>query len=160
MTMSAQQPIRLGPVTARPRLTARIGYLGGIVILVVFVVVALLMKRDNAGAHFVSSDRIATVLIGIVLAGLCLMPSRPRLHADADAVRLRSFLGGWRVIPWSVIVRVEFPSKVRFARLVLPGGETLAIYAVQRWDRAHAVHAMRALRELAAAVGATDPGPR
>jgi hypothetical protein len=46
---------------------------------------------------------------------------------------------------------VEFPSKVRFARLVLPGEETLALYAVQRLDRDQAVDVMRRLRALFAA---------
>jgi hypothetical protein len=94
------------------------------------------------------------VAIGVILAGLFLMPTRPRMIADADGVRLRSFLGGWRVVPWDVIVRVDFPSKVRFARLVLPGEETLAIYAVQRMDREIAVEAMRGLRTLFAATHA------
>ena len=139
------------PLTARPVVLSRIGWASSAFVLVVFVVVALLMRQDNAGAHFVSSDRIATVLIGVILAGLCIMPTRPRMRADTEAVRLRSFLGGWRVVPWDVVVRVEFPSKVRFARLVLPGEETLAIYAISRLDKQYAVESMRALRALFAA---------
>ena len=42
----------------------------------------------------------------------------------------------------------DFASKLRFARLVLPGEEALAIYAIQRLDREHAVAAMRGLRAL------------
>jgi hypothetical protein len=142
-------------VTAKPILFARIGYASAVFVLAVFVVVALVMRSDNAGAHFVESDQIATVLIGVILAGLCLMPTRPRLRADAQGVRLRSFLGGWRFVPWDVIVRVDFPSKVRFARLVLPGEETFAIYAIARADKQHAVDAMRELRALFAAVRPT-----
>jgi hypothetical protein len=139
-------------VTARPVLLSRIGYASAVFVLVVFVSVAVVMRSDNAGAHFVESDQIATGLIGVILAGLCLMPTRPRLRADADGVRLRSFLGGWRVVPWDLIVRIEFPSKVRFARLVLPGEETLAIYAIARVDKERAVTSMRELRALFAAV--------
>lgn len=139
-------------VTAKPIVLARIGYAAAVFVLVVFVIVALVMRSDNAGAHFVESDQIATVLIGVILAGLCLMPTRPRLRADAEGVRLRSFLGGWRFVPWDVIVRVDFPSKVRFARLVLPGEETFAIYAIARVDKQHAVESMRELRALFAAV--------
>ena len=54
-------------------------------------------------------------------------------------------------MPWDVVVRVDFPSKVRFAQLVLPGEETLAIYAIQRWDRSRRCAAMRGLRALFAA---------
>ena len=56
------------------------------------------------------------------------------------------FLGGWRIVPWDVIVRVDFPSKLRFARIVLPGEEALAIYAVQRLDKEAAVATMVQLR--------------
>jgi hypothetical protein len=138
-------------LTARPQRMSRIGWLSSAVVLAVFVVVALLMKRDNAGASFGDKDQVATVVIGIILAGLCIMPTRPRLYADRQVIRLRAFLGGWRTIPWDVVLRVEFPGNVRFARLVLPGEETLAIYAVQRMDREYAVAAMRDLRRLYAA---------
>lgn len=138
-------------VTSQPRIMTRIGWSAAAFVLVSFVVVALVMKHANAGASFGDKDQVATVIIGVILAGLCIMPTRPRLRADREAVRLRAFLGGWRTVPWDVVVRVEFPSNVRFARLVLPGDETLAIYAVQRLDKAEAVATMRGLRELFAA---------
>lgn len=135
-------------VTAKPVVLARIGWASAAIVLAVFVIVALLMDRHTAGAHFVSNDRIGTLIIGIILAGLCIMPTRPRLRADAEGVHLRSFLGGWRHVPWGVIIRVDFPRNVRFARIVLPAEESLAIYAVSRLDKAHAVVTMRALRAL------------
>jgi hypothetical protein len=135
-------------VKVKPIVMARIGYASASFVFVVFVFTALFQKSHNAGAHFGDSDQVGTVVIGVVLAALCLMLTRPRLIADAHAVRIRSFLGGWRVVPWDLIVRVEFPSKVRFARVVLPGEETLAIYAVQRLDKAQAVDSMRRLRAL------------
>jgi len=52
------------------------------------------------------------------------------MEADTESVRTRSYVGNYRTIPWSVIVDVQFPSNTRFARLVLPGDETLALYAV------------------------------
>ena len=148
-----------GPVTAKPVLMSRIGYSAAAVVFAVFLITALLQKSHNAGAHFGDSDQVGTVVIGVVLAGLCVMATRPRLVADAEAVRLRSFLGGWRVVPWDLVVRVEFPSKVRFARLVLPGEETLAIYAVQRLDRQQAVETMRRLRALFAQTHPAQSGP-
>ena len=69
----------------------------------------------------------------IIAAGFLLL-SRPRLIADETSVRIRSFAGDFRTVDWDVVLDVEFPSNVRFARLVLPGDETLALYAVQRWD--------------------------
>lgn len=139
-------------VDARPVLMARIGWACAVVVLVVFQIVAVLMPTDNAGATFDTKDQVATGIIGVILAGLFLMLTRPRLHADAEAVRLRSFLGGWRTVPWDLVLRVEFPRKVRFARLVLPADETLAIYAIQRIDREQAVAAMENLRALFAQI--------
>ncbi len=141
--MSAEQIVE-----ARPVVTSRIAWAASAVVLAVFVLTALVMTSANAGADFTGKDQIATVVIGVILAGLCIMPTRPRLRADTESVRLRAFLGGWRVVPWDLIVRVDFPSKVRFARLVLPGEETLAIYAVQRLDKERAVESMRRLRAL------------
>ena len=136
----------------RPVLLRRIGYVSAAIVVVAFGITALVMRHANAGAHFGVKDQIGTAVIGVILGGLLLMPTRPRMRADRDSVRLRAFLGGWRTVPWDVIVAIEFPAKVRFARLVLPGEETLAIYAIARMDNQHAVAAMRALRALFAQV--------
>jgi hypothetical protein len=141
-------------VTAQPIRTARIAYAASVVVLVAFVLVALLMKKYSDGAHFSWKDQLFTVVIGVILAGLCIMPTRPRLRADSEAVRLRNYLGGWRTVPWELIERVEFPAKSRFARIVLPGEEIFAIYAVQRMDRERSVAVMRELRALLAATRA------
>jgi hypothetical protein len=138
-------------VRARPHFTAKIAWAASGLVLVAFVVTALVMKRYNAGADFTDKDQVGTVVIGIVCALLLVMPTYPRLIADENDIRLRSFLGNYRVIPWDIVVDVRFPSKVRFAQLVLPGEETLAIYAIQRWDKEQAVRAMDELRALFAA---------
>lgn len=142
-------------VDARPVRMSRIGYTTAAVVLVVFVITAIVMPHANAGAHFGVKDQVATGVVGVIVGGLFLMLTRPRLHADGAGVRMRSFLGGWRTVPWDVVVAVEFPSKVRFARIVLPGDETLALYAVQRMDGQYAVDTMRRLRALFAAVRST-----
>ncbi|WP_375500295.1 PH domain-containing protein [uncultured Jatrophihabitans sp.] len=138
-------------MSARPVRTARIANASAAFALVVFIVVALLMRRDNAGAYFGHTDQVFTVIIGLIVAGGLRLPARPRMTADLESVRTRGYLGDWRTIPWAAIVAVEFPSNVRFARLRLPGEETLAVYAIQRMDREYAVAAMRDLRALFAA---------
>jgi hypothetical protein len=138
-------------VTARPIRTARIANAAAAITLAVFVVVAIVMPHANAGASFGWKDQVFTAVLGAVVAGGLRLPARPRLRADAEAVHMRSYLGNWRTIPWDAVVAVEFPSTVRFARLVLPGDETLALYAVQRVDREHAVETMHGLRRLFAA---------
>ncbi len=145
------------PVEARPIKTARIANASAAVALIVFVVVALLMRRDNAGAYFGHLDQVFTVVIGLIVAGGLRLPTRPRLRADTTAVYTRSYLGNWRTIPWEAVVAVEFPRNVRFARLRLPGEETLALYAIQRMDGEYAVRTMSRLRELFAA---THPDPQ
>lgn len=138
-------------VTAKPVVMARIGYASALTVFAVFLVTAIVMPHANAGAHFGVEDQAATAVLGVILGGLFLMLTRPRLVADRESLRLRSFLGNWRTVPWDVVVAVEFPNSVRFARVVLPGEETLAIYAVQRLDEQQAVEVMRRLRALLAA---------
>ncbi|WP_159440871.1 PH domain-containing protein [Jatrophihabitans endophyticus] len=138
-------------VDARPVKTARIANASALVAFLVFVVVALLMKRENAGAYFGQQDQIFTVVLGLIVAGGLRLPARPRLHADTTAVRTRGYLGNWRTIPWEAVVAVEFPKSVRFAQLRLPAEERLAIYAVQRMDGPYAVATMQQLRALFAA---------
>lgn len=135
-------------VQSRPHRSAVAAWWVAAVILVVFLFTAVVMMHDNAGVHFMPSDRFGTAVIGIIIAGAALMPTRPRLDADVHELRLRAFLGAPRVVPWAVVTKVEFPRKLLFARVVLPADETFAIYAVQRMDHDQSVEVMRALREL------------
>jgi Bacterial PH domain len=138
-------------IEARPVKAGRIANAVAAVVFAVFVVIAIVMPHANAGASFGWKDQVFTVVVGAIVAGGLHLPARPRLRADADAVHMRSFVGNWRTVPWEAVVAVEFPSNVRFARLVLPADETLALYAVQRLDRERAVETMRGLRRLFAA---------
>ena len=138
-------------VEARPLKAGRIANVTALVVFAIFIVIAIVMPHANAGATFGWKDQVFTGILGVIVAGGIHLPARPRLRADTEAVRMRSYLGNWRTIPWDVVVAVEFPSNVRFARLVLPGDETLALYAVQRLDRETAVETMQALRRLFAA---------
>jgi hypothetical protein len=138
------------PVTARPIVSARIAWAVAAVVLIVFVVIALVQPRDNAGATFGWKDQIGTGILGLLIASGFWLLTRPRLVADAESVRTRSFAGSYRTIPWDLILDVQFPGNARFARLVLPGEEVLALYAVQRLDKEQAVTVMRGLRALLA----------
>ena len=136
---------------ARPVRTARIANASAAVALIVFVIVALVMRRENAGAYFGQKDQIFTVVVGLIVAGGLRLPARPRLRADTTAVYTRGYLGDWRTIPWAAVVAVEFPTSVRFARLRLPAEESLALYAIQRMDGDTAVRSMATLRSIFAA---------
>jgi hypothetical protein len=138
-------------VTARPVRTGRIANAVALAVFALFIVIAIVMPHANAGASFGWKDQAFTAVLGAIIAGGLRLPARPRLRADTEKVQMRSYLGNWRTIPWDAVVAVEFPSNVRFARLVLPGDETLALYAVQRADRERAVETMQGLRQLFAA---------
>ena len=135
-------------MTARPIRSARIAVACSILIVALFTATAIVMPHANAGAHFGWKDQLGTAVVGLILGGAALIPTRPRLSADEQGVRTRAFLGAPREIPWRLVTAVEFPEKLRFARLVLPGDETIALYAVQRFDRERSVAVMRGLREL------------
>jgi hypothetical protein len=138
-------------VEARPMKVGKIATVTAVVVFAIFIVIAIVMPRANAGASFGWKDQVFTAVLGAIVAGGLHLPARPRLRADTDVVRMRSYLGNWRTIPWDVVVRVEFPRNVRFARLVLPGDETVALYAVQRVDGEYAIATMQGLRHLFAA---------
>ncbi len=135
-------------VTARPVRSARIAMAAAVVIVCVFAVAAAVAPHAGGGARFGVRDQVGIALVGVILAGLALLPTRPRLWADEHEIRTRAYLGAPRVVPWALVTAVEFPSRLRFARLVLPGEDTLALYAVQRFDRERSVVVMRSLRDL------------
>jgi hypothetical protein len=137
-------------VTARPVRSARIAWGVAIGVVVLFVVIAIVMPSANAGASFGPKDQIGTGVLGLLIAAGFWLLTRPRLVADEDSVRARSYVGNYRRIPWDLVVDVQFPSNARFARIVLPADEVLALYAVQRMDRELAVATMQGLRTLLA----------
>ena len=135
-------------VDARPVRTTKIAISCAAVVVIVFTVTAIVMPHANAGAHFSWKDQLSTGILGLILAGFILVLTRPRMRADDEGVHIRNHWGPYKTIPWDVIEGVEFPKGRRFARLVLPADETIALLAVQRVDREHAVAVMRDLREL------------
>lgn len=137
-------------VTARPVRTRRIAIGAASIILVIFAITALALPHANAGARVGIRDQVGIAIVGLIVSGTALLPTRPRLEADVHEVRTRAYLGGFRRVPWTLVNAVEFPERLRFARLVLPGDETVTLYAVQRYDRARSVAAMRGLRALLA----------
>ncbi len=117
------------------------------VVLVVFVLVALLLRSGSTGVRFGAADQVAIVLIGAALAAAILLAVRPRARADAEGVTVRNVLFGHH-IPWSAVVAVTFPDGAPWARLELPSDEYVPVVAVQAWDGERAVLAMRELRAL------------
>ena len=140
-----------GTVHARPMRSARIAVVAAVVVLVVFVICAVVLPHTTDGVPVNVADQVGIGGTGLLVALGILGFTRPRLHADAAGVDTRAFFGGYRHVDWDLVTAVEFPHKVRFARLVLPGDELVVLYAVQRGDRERSVEVMQGLRELFAA---------
>ena len=136
-------------VTARPVRSARIAVLAAVVVLVVFgIAAAILRSTYDDGVGFTVADQFGIAGTGLLAALGLLSMTRPRLRADAGGVDSRGFFGGYRHVDWDLVTAVEFPAKARFARLVLPGDELIALYAVQRGDGERSVLVMQQLRAL------------
>jgi hypothetical protein len=145
------QPGPEAVLTARPE-RLRLWCAGvGLVIVAALAAVAVLLPHSDDGTAFHRGDQFAVIGVGVLIAGACWLPTRPRLRADATALHVRGMFGGYKTVPWSVVRSVEFRSRWRWARAVLPADETVSLYAVQRLDGARSVAVMRTLRELHAA---------
>ena len=153
----------LTPLVVRPVVMRRVAFALMAFFVVFFVVLALLMPTHEDGASFGVRDQIAAGFIGPLIALGVSFLARPQLRVDVDGIHLKGFLSNWKLVPWDLVVGVRFPAKVRFAQVVLPGEETLAVVALQRFDGDRAVEAMRSLRAWFAAsrppVAEQRPGP-
>ncbi len=139
-------------VSARPVKAVRYAVLAAVVVLVLFGVAAsILRSTSDDGVGFTSADQFGIAGTGVLVALAILCLTRPRLRADVGGVDTRGFFTGYRHVDWQLVTAVEFPSKARFARLVLPGDELIVLYAVQRGDGERSVEAMQGLRALFAA---------
>ncbi|HEY2765145.1 MAG TPA: PH domain-containing protein [Pseudonocardiaceae bacterium] len=144
---------------ARPHKARRVAVVAAVFLVVVFSVVAVLLRNTPTGVYFRLSDQVAMVLLGLLLAGAALLFGRPRVRADADGVEVRNLLGT-RTVPWELVLRVSFPDGAPWARLDLPDDEYIAIMAIQAADGRRAVQAIRGLRAAHAQyTGGPQPGP-
>lgn len=136
-----------GVLVIRPWRTAWISSVVAVVLLVVFAVVSVLLRASNTGVIFRLSDQIAMMGVGVVLAAGAMLFATPRVRADANGVDVRNVLVGRR-FSWEEVRSVSFPDGASFARLELPEDEYYGVLAIQAFDRARAVEAVRALRRL------------
>jgi hypothetical protein len=133
--------------TARPHRVRLLAIPLAVALVAAFTVVALLLKNSDTGVRFHTSDQVAMVGIGLILALAVLWSTWPRVRAGADGIEVRNLLGPRRY-SWSEIRHVSFPDGARWARLELPADEYLPILAIQSFDGDRAVAAMRELRHL------------
>jgi hypothetical protein len=133
----------------RPHLTPYVAYAVAVVLVVAHLVIGLLLKIGSTGVIFQTSDQIAMAVLGVILAGLALLFTRPRLRIGAAGLSVRNVLGD-RLVPWDDIVGVSFPVGARWARIDLPDDEYVPLLAIQSVDKDRAVAAMDTVRSLLA----------
>ena len=122
----------------------RLAIAGAVLMVLAGIGVAWTLLDDSTGPALRSADQWAMLLLAVVLAGVILLLTRPRLRIGAAGLGVRNVLEE-RVIPWNQVVGISFPK--RWARVELPGYEYVPVVAVQSVDRDRAVAAMDTLRE-------------
>lgn len=119
-----------------------------VVILGGMIAVGVLLKQSNTGGvTFHTSDQVAMIGLGVIIAGGVLILTRPYVRADGDGVRVRNF-GGVKHIPWQVIRAVRFSDASPWATLELEDDDALTLLAIQAVDGEAAADATEALRRL------------
>ncbi|MFI9816728.1 PH domain-containing protein [Saccharothrix variisporea] len=137
----------MSAVEFRPRKIRTVAVVSAVFLVVVFTIVGLLLGDTPTGVIFRTSDQVAMIILGVLLACGVLLLTRPRVRADESGVEVRNVVTAHR-FEWSEVLHVSFPDGASWARLELPDDEYVSIMAVQAVDREHAVAAVRALREL------------
>ena len=135
--------------TLRPHLTPYFAYVGAFVILVAHIAIGFLLKIKSTGVVFQTADQIAFAVLGVILACLILLLTRPRLRIGPDGLSVRNLLGD-KHIAWTDVVDVSFPIGARWARVDLPDDEYVPVMAIQSVDKERAVDAMDTVRALVA----------
>ncbi len=134
-------------VVVRPRKLLVASWVGAVVIVAVFTVIAVLLRTEYTGVYFRFADQVALVLLGLFIAGGLLLCARPRVRADAEGIEVRNILVTRR-LPWALVLRVAFPDGASWARLDLPDDEYLPVLAIQAVDGQRAVDAITRVRAL------------
>ncbi len=134
-------------VEIRPHLTPYFAYGAAVLILAAHVTVGALLKIASTGVIFTTADQVAIALLGVVIAALILVFSRPRVRVGSQGVAVRNLLT-YRLIPWSDVVDVSFHRGARWARVDLPDDEYVPVLAIQAVDKERAVEAMDTVRGL------------
>ena len=133
----------------RPRLTPYFACAAAVAIVAVHITFGILLKVGTSGVIFRTADQVAFGLLGVVLASLVLLLTRPRLRIGSSGLSVRNVLAD-RLVSWDDVVDVSFPAGARWARVELADDEYIPVLAIQAVDKGRAVQAMDTVRELMA----------
>ena len=131
----------------RSKKSARYAIATAVVLLFSHLAVAFLLRITPTGVYFRTADQIALAGLGVLMASLALLLTRPRIRVGPAGVAVRNILSE-RLIEWDLVQGLSFPEGAIWARVDIPDDEFISVMAIQANDNDHAVAAVRAFRSL------------
>ncbi|MFI6090029.1 PH domain-containing protein [Streptomyces sp. NPDC051218] len=131
------------PVTFRPSRTRAVLLTAGAAILVVLTVIALLIPGLSPG------ERLSFIFTGVLLLGVLMLLSRPKVVADESGVTVVNIATSRR-LAWAEIVQVNLRPGDPWVFLNLSDGTSLPVMGIQPGiAKQRAISDARSLRALA-----------
>lgn len=131
------------PVTFRPSRTRAVLLTAGAAILVVLTVIALLIPGLSPG------ERLSFIFTGVLLLGVLMLLSRPKVVADESGVTVVNIATSRR-LAWAEIVQVNLRPGDPWVFLNLSDGTSLPAMGIQPGiAKQRAISDARSLRALA-----------
>lgn len=137
-------------VRTYPRRTRIVAVVMSVAIVAGFAVIGALLKRSEVGTTFHTSDQVAIVGFGVLIAIGVMLLARPTVYADAERIRVRNIVQS-HDLRWELVEAIGFPAGSSWPILHLHDDETLAVLGIQAVDGERAVRATDGLRALLAA---------
>ncbi|MET9293491.1 PH domain-containing protein [Streptomyces sp. NPDC003077] len=141
--MSAPAPVPALPVTFRPTRTRAVLYGVGLAQLAALTAIALALPALSGG------ERISFVMTGLIVLGVLLLLSRPKVVARQDGLTVVN-LTTKRELAWAQVLRVNLRVGDPWVHLDLADGTSLPAMGIQPGiAKDQAIRDARALRALA-----------
>ena len=145
--MTGSAPSAEWDMVVKSRKSARYAIATAVLLVVAHSTVAVLLRVSPTGVYFRTADQLAMAGIGLLLGGLALVLTRPRIRVGPAGVAVRNLLSE-RLIEWDLVRGLSFPEGAMWARIDIPDDEFINVMAIQSNDRDHAVAAVRQFRTL------------
>src|SRR5690242_8410595 len=106
------------------------------VIVVLFTLIAFGLHGsfNETGASFQTPDKVAMILLGVLVAAGSLLLARPSLTADDAGVRVRNLFGTVD-LPWALVRGVRMDRGAPWVSLDLQDDDVVSVLAIQAADK-------------------------
>ena len=118
--------------TFQPRRGRAVTIVMAVVCVALFTLIALTATSPSGGAFSVP-NKVATSMLGVVIAGFLLRYARIRAVPDASGVTVRNLILSRRV-EWPQVEAVRFHGGAPWPTLALRDGDEVSVMAVQKAD--------------------------